>query len=441
MKLLLVVLAVLSLAVSVAEISYVHRSEPMGDIDGKFWQSSGFSVPDPGILSIYSDFYDHRPYQNDIKYTKPLQKLVFFSSDFMVTLVEVGNTAWHLDMLRADKICNQSLAEAGDESCKFKGLPSAIATNYLPVPYESGQDAVFALFPYYNTIYPSVTMDSDYYRFTEGDITSLTTMSWWMLVDHMGGLGITFFDNRSILYPTNISDDGTWMETKEFSLDERRAYIAGYFGYMLQKYTFVKSYLDENRVVQSGIYYLSYYPEYKGIWIVVKPGIEDDLSDPKVIISGKEYTNVQVVYPFIFVNDVDLEEKTHTLQIVTKSGIYNYGIDFEVKPRVIMPKEGSVSRSGDVGLIFTNLRDSQVTIYSITLENKEFNVDCAYESKSGVPISPYKDGDFSFECSDAKKLAGRPKSQIFPFDMVVKYSDNNSDIKSVNGVFVTKLSS
>ena len=214
-------------------------------------------------------------------------------------------------------------------------------------------------------------------------------VNYLILLDYLGGNAHQMFqDDCSSYLFTKCGDDCSLSEMKAgLTAKEFRKDFAEFFRYNFERMEFFEEIIDKS--VKEDILYLSYYPGYERIWVVVKIPPEN-LKGAEVLIDGEAY-DYDLTYPFFFVDVPKLEDGKHNLEII---GEKSYSIDFYVDTsNIFVLNEYFVIREDKIIMKLMNFYDKDVVIEKIEFEGED--IYCEMDLDFVVPynVSIVK-GDF-----------------------------------------------
>jgi hypothetical protein len=426
MKKQIVIIIIICILISLAEIIYIISSPRMGVIKEGSWDLKDNIFYNVSYEKNLKPIYDYRPHKNDFTPYKYSQKLMLVGDETLFNIITIGILAYRGgDNLT--EICNL-VSYKNKTDCITERQASSISLNRVKPNNSTGSLSG-------STLYPN-TYQSEDIKFTSGDSLIIMYMGWFALADAIGPLGINYFENRKM--PICIKKQNTkCIEEKYLNLSERRKEYADLYKYIIIKDNFMKTLISENEELYKGIDYLSYYPYYKGVFIATENIPKEDLESSKITISDKEY-NFEIVYPLIFVNDVNLSVGDYKLKLKTNNN--EYSSKFRINYRDI--KESSwinspFNNNNNYGIELVNVRGEDLFIYKIEIKDNN-NTICEYinltqyENKlKGDKINPNSEGMFNLNCSIISKSKGALK--IEPVDMTVYYYLNNEELRETSG--------
>jgi hypothetical protein len=335
MKKEIIILAVICLAISLAEIIYINSSPMIG------YTEENYIVPKKSILIGSLDLFNKTeeayerfsPRRNDFTIIKPMAKLMFVGWEILGVLIDVGKTSFVMGLEDRD-ICVGLLGyknrSDGLNDCLRELNIGAISSEYLSDdPGVMGR--FLPAFPGGVGIRMNGKSALEY-----KDMVASMPLGWWILVDIMNVWQVWLFEDQIIEHQIESGcisnlENGTCVKQYSLDRDKRRREIADYLGYINYKSTRFETFWGESEDHFKGIMYLSYYPHYKSIFIWTRGLSESDMNSVKVLVEGNEYP-FEVIYPIVLVNEVELAEGEHRLEIKLsdKSYLSMFNVVYEI---------------------------------------------------------------------------------------------------------------
>ena len=319
----------------------------------------------------------------------------------------------------------------------LKSFPRGVATNFFSHDYfkyhlrnrvfnynlkkEYDEDFIHSQFMYFNLLSSLIVGDAN-----------INYHNLVMFEDNC-----SFYRFYDFLSPASSYDESKIFRTGLTAKEIREDY-AEMFRVYFQRMEFFEEIIDKG--IKEDIFYLSYYPEYEKIWVVVKIP-EEKIKDAKVLIDG-DYYNYTLTYPFLFVDVPKLEDGKHNLEII---GEESYSIEFHVDTTNIFVFRHSFNTEEDeIIMQLMNLYDKDVVIEKIEFEGEDiycemdldlvvpYNVSII-EGKYNYPVINYT--EVKIPCDFSKYLDERVK-----VDKRIHWRFLNDTTKNViNGMWFTRV--
>jgi hypothetical protein len=373
-----------SLLLSAAEIAYINSSPLLGEADSEDLilsreaaaSLSGGSI-DSELNGQFSGLYGSRPHVRDP--AKVYFKFAALGSGVLDTM-STGVVLWKIGVFNPESLGNLSNGT----------VYARVVSEYSPKAVASGFYPEAGLFDSSRPLPES---------WGPGRRLAVMQYGWLILMDQTFGAPLVLFDERF--------SRGLNMSHEEF--------ISAYSGVWRTSFaraSFVESVLDE-KPPWGGIYYLSYYPKFRRIFVVVKSVPSEELLDARVLVDGAP-AGAEMHHPFIFV-DADLPEGSHRLDLLTSSG--SYGLDFVVEQSTILAArhEVSLGEDGKASIHLMNLDPVGRRVY---VKDAVFS---AAGKEAAVEVGSWID-QYAYKCVEAQLGALFEDGKEYEVNVSVNYS-------------------
>lgn len=209
----------------------------------------------------------------------------------------------------------------------------------------------------------------------------------WLLFEKDMGRSLQLFEDNCTFY-TYLGPYNSKLLKSEYTeyktgipAEQIRKEYAEFFSINLKRMEYFEKILFNNKI-EENIFYLSYYPGYKKIWVIVKIP-EEKLQGSTVFIDGKSY-DYELTYPFIFVNIDGLVDGKHTFDIKTNEK--SFTIDFYVSNLNIFinGQEWTINKE-KIQLTMLNYYPQDVIITKMIAINTGQNINCESNVQTVIP--------------------------------------------------------
>lgn len=403
----------LSLIISTAELYYINSSPLLGEADIDDLKADNeklkrLNLSDTDYMYYaYKGLYEFRPHVNDVSMTTGPYELIVSGYGILdvmtdgVVLWQVGlfdpecESYWNIsdpcllsipkkfekdlddrvlsdelgDILETNNISREAYIDKFDEGWQLidekksyfikrgdKEL-NIYPINHFRVMSKRIPRAVKSEFYPRAGLYSTASISDDPYLkdWGYGRKFLLMPYGWFILADTTGGNSFILFDER---FPCNMNA----------SHQEFMEGYAEFYRVMFARLSFVESVMDKKPPWQ-GIYYLTYYPHFNKIWIVVKSIPKKEIEDSRILIDDVEAER-EVIYPFIFV-DIGLDEGNHRLDLITPLETYSTDFEVDLSPLLIHPASIMLRTDGNFSFGVVNIGSENQTIF---LKNAVINL-------------------------------------------------------------------
>jgi hypothetical protein len=194
----------------------------------------------------------------------------------------------------------------------------------------------------------------------------------------IGSMSLQLFEDdctfHSIGYGKSIKING-------YSASKYREDLAYFLRISMDKMEYYERILNKDEVSED-IFYLSYYPEYEKIFLILKIP-EEKLENSQIQIDGiKRYYNL--IYPTVFVNESGLTDGLHKLDIITQEKTYT--INFYVSDVEIYITDYYLG-SKQLKFRMKNNYNRDIMITKIVAKNIDANIICEQDFNILVPYN------------------------------------------------------
>ncbi|MCP3686455.1 MAG: hypothetical protein GY861_27775 [bacterium] len=445
MKKQLIIIIVACLIVSLAEILFINLSPQIGVLDENNDVESSFVLSKESRAQL-SPIYEHRPHKNDFTFYKPMYKIIIMGSETMFALLDIGGLVYSRSPNQND-LCTEILGyENTNEDLFLKCLPH-IRTGSTTIGRLPSDPGVFSSLLYEFFDLDGAVSYSSEQPTTYGDAIAAMNYGWWSLVDFVGGSSVLHFEDSPLPFCLE-KEDLVCIKNVNMSLQQRRENYADYFDTQNKADTFLKTFLDETDEKFEGISYLSYFPHYKGVFIVTTNVPDEELEDSTILINETEYS-FDLVYPLIFVNEANLSPGEYNLEIKTSKSEYQAA--FKVGYRELVVRDYMLNDDGLV-INIQNLKEEKIILSGIQLANDDAL--CIYTNSTqydiftnGLVLLPQMDEgsfvemaeeytfvtgstDIKLRCTGLDKLARNKKNF---FETTAKYTLESGEEREITG--------
>ncbi|MFH0862529.1 MAG: hypothetical protein V1875_05805 [Candidatus Altiarchaeota archaeon] len=360
MKKTLMILFMLTLAVSAAELAWIQSSPIIGEGNlADMTDASGRSLLDrmggfDQMPGIYGAYYDRRPHRAD-----PYAGIYKITLSGLEGVQEqsVGVFLWRSGIMRQ---CRQDTSERTREEALesvHAYRPTAAASQFLPLSGMEGFEM------------PSLNVTM--WGGRPGKAYVWRDLGWLRLGDLSAGNAVFLFTDGCGVY-NNMSGEEFLQEVADsFRVDFART-------------AFAESVMDGSSF--EGILYMAYYPSYNGTWIVTYNIPEDEVNGARVSVDGAQMER-NVIYPFILAKGW-IPDGKHRLVLSTKKKEYALDFATETSPLNIEPLMTNMSDDGRLHVELTHLYNE------VTLNTAEATLDGVTKAYflGNRTLEPYENG-------------------------------------------------